>query len=307
MKRYLAVVAAIGAVGALAALVMADAHTALFKGSTTCKMCHKLMHKDLVAGFEKGGHVKAMAAVATEGAAVTDIAASPSFKKEQVAFVFGKGIREQAYLDANYKVLPAKWDVKSKSWKPQEAGDGAAQCIGCHTTGYDPAKKTYNELGVTCEACHGPGSEHTAGDTKAILHLKTLDKTKQSMVCGQCHSIGKDPTGKFAFPVGYRPGDDLTKCFVDAKPTVTGRNQQYSEFIQSSKFKAGIGCTSCHDPHGKSGLEHQLIKPINELCLSCHAAKITDMKTHAPTAAADATCATCHMHGGEHFFNKPQK
>lgn len=307
MKKYIAVVVAIGAVGALAALVMGDVHTALFKGTTTCKMCHQVMHKEVVAGYEKGGHPKAMMKADAEGATVTDITKNPAFKKEQVAFVFGKGIREQAYLDANLQVLPAKWDVASKSWKPQQAADGASQCVGCHTTGYDQVKKTYNELGVGCEACHGPGSDHTAGDKTAIVHLKAMDKVKQAMVCGQCHSVGKDPSGKFAFPVGYRPGDDLTKCFVDAKPTATGRNQQYSEFIQSKMYAVGKGCTTCHDPHGKTGLAHQLIKPINELCLSCHAAKVTDLKTHAPTAAADATCATCHMHGGEHFFKKPQK
>jgi predicted CXXCH cytochrome family protein len=179
--------------------------------------------------------------------------------------------------------------------------------VGCHTTNYDPAKKTWSETGATCESCHGPGSEHTAGDENAIVKPKTLEKPRQVMICGQCHSAGKDPSGKYAFPVGFRPGDDLTKCFVDSKPTGPGRNQQYSEFIQSKMYAEGIGCTTCHDPHGRTGLQYQLVKPVNDLCLPCHKAKITDMKTHAPTAAADATCASCHMHGGVHTFIPPKE
>ena len=307
MRKYAAISLAIVAVAVVTGLVMGDVHSALFKGATTCKMCHQVMHKDVVEGYLKTSHPKAMAKVDAEGAVVSDFGSNPAFKKDKVAFVLGKGRREQQYLDANNQVLPAKWDVATKSWKPAKAADGATQCIGCHTTGYDVVKKTYSEMGVGCEACHGPGSEHTAGDAKAVIHLKDLDKTKQAMVCGQCHSVGKDPSGKYAFPVGYRPGDDLTKCFGDAKPTAAGRNQQYSEFIQSKMFAKEIGCTTCHDPHGKSGLQHQLVKPVNDLCLGCHAAKVTDMKTHAPTAAADATCATCHMHGGVHFFKKPEK
>ncbi len=34
------------------------------------------------------------------------------------------------------------------------------KCIPCHTTGYDPEKKTYKEENVGCEACHGPGEKY---------------------------------------------------------------------------------------------------------------------------------------------------
>lgn len=35
-----------------------------------------------------------------------------------------------------------------------------SKCIPCHTTGYDPEKKTYKEENVGCEACHGPGEKY---------------------------------------------------------------------------------------------------------------------------------------------------
>jgi predicted CXXCH cytochrome family protein len=307
MRKYISILGAILAVVLLTSLVLSDVHTAEYKGSGLCKMCHKLTNKESTEAYEKTAHMKAMMKPDAEGAIVGDFENNPVFTKDKVAFVLGKGQREQAYLDANQQVLPAKWDSVAKKWRPTQAADGATQCVACHTVNCDPAKKAWTEMGVGCESCHGPGSEHNAGDANAIVKLKALDKTKQAMVCGQCHSAGKDPSGKYAHPIGYRPGDDLAKCFVDSKPTVPGRNQQYSEFVQSKMYAAGIGCTTCHDPHGKTGLKYQLVKAENDLCLECHAAKITDMKTHAPTAAADATCGSCHMHGGVHTFVKPPK
>lgn len=35
-----------------------------------------------------------------------------------------------------------------------------SKCIPCHTTGYDPDRKTYKEENVGCEACHGPGEKY---------------------------------------------------------------------------------------------------------------------------------------------------
>lgn len=307
MRKYISISGAILGVVIATTLALSDVHTAEYKGSALCKMCHQLTHKDLVAAYDKTAHPKAMTKPDAEGVIVGDFEGNPAFTKDKVAFVLGKGVREQAYLDENLQVLPAKWDAVAKKWRPTQAVDGATQCVGCHTTNYDPAKKTWSETGATCESCHGPGSEHTAGDENAIVKPKTLEKPRQVMICGQCHSAGKDPSGKYAFPVGFRPGDDLTKCFVDSKPTGPGRNQQYSEFIQSKMYAEGIGCTTCHDPHGRTGLQYQLVKPVNDLCLPCHKAKITDMKTHAPTAAADATCASCHMHGGVHTFIPPKE
>jgi predicted CXXCH cytochrome family protein len=136
------------------------------------------------------------------------------------------------------------------------------------------------------------------------VKVKDLTPSQQAMVCGQCHSAGHDTSGKCAFPRDFRPGDDLAKVFVDAKPTSPGRNQQYSEYITSKHATAGVTCVTCHDPHGTSSYPANLKKPVTELCMGCHA-KIKDQATHAPNAPADATCATCHMPNGVHTFAKP--
>jgi predicted CXXCH cytochrome family protein len=289
-----------------AAIAICDVHTAPYKATSTCMMCHKNMSKAIVEGYQKSPHSKAMAKADAEGAIVGDFSTNTVFKKDLVAYVLGSGIKEQSYMDASYKVLPATWDVKTRSWKAQEPVDGATQCIGCHTTGLDVKTNTSVQMGVGCESCHGPGGDHVSSPKKTtIVNPSTLEPAKKAMVCGQCHSVGKDLSGKYAFPIGFRPGDDLSKCLVDAKPTTAGRNQQYSEWVTSKHATMGVTCTNCHDPHNTSANEAQLKKPVTELCLGCHAAKIKDLATHAPSAPAGATCATCHMPDGRHTFAKP--
>ena len=309
MKKAALLVTAVVALVVGGRAVMSDVHTAEYKGSQVCVNCHKMLtSKTVVEGYLNSSHPKALQKPDDPGAIVSDFSKNPAFKQDKVAYVLGKGDREQDYMDANYQVLPAKWDVKAKAWKPRQAADGATQCVGCHVTNYEPVKKTYTQMGVGCESCHGPGGDHTSTMNKAkIVNPKNLDMANRNMVCGQCHSAGKDISGKYAFPVGFRPSDDLTKFFVDAKPTAPGMNQEYSEFITSKHASNGLGCTTCHNPHGATANPHMLVKPINDLCLGCHAAKIKDMKTHAPNAAADATCATCHMENGVHTFKKPVK
>ncbi|MCX6361097.1 MAG: multiheme c-type cytochrome [Armatimonadetes bacterium] len=60
-----------------------------------------------------------------------------------------------------------------------------AACIKCHTTGYGrggfvDAEKTPDLRGVTCESCHGPGSEHN-GDKEKITRVPP------ATVCTDCH------------------------------------------------------------------------------------------------------------------------
>jgi len=308
MKKTLSSLSlAAAAIAGIAWLAHADVHSAQYKGAAVCMMCHKTMSKAIVESYQNSPHAKTIQKADVEGAIVGDFSSNKAFAKEKVAYVLGSGRNEQAYLDVDYRVLPAVWDVKAKSWKPTQPVDGATQCIGCHVTGYNPADKASMQNGVGCEACHGPGGEHiSGGDKKAtIVNPKNLDKAKQAMICGQCHSVGKDPSGVYAHPVGYRPGDDLAKAFVDAKPTSAGRNQQYSEFAQGKHAQVGVTCVTCHDPHDMTSNRGQLRKPVTELCLGCHASKIKDIATHAPNAPADATCATCHMPGGGHVFSGP--
>src|SRR5262245_8229287 len=92
--------------------------------------------------------------------------------------------RYQGYLstmaDGRIYVLPAFWHVESRRWVdwkeitpiPEGAHDlrqiWNTNCFNCHGTniaqGFDVATKRYNsswtEMGIGCEACHGPGKPH---------------------------------------------------------------------------------------------------------------------------------------------------
>lgn len=84
-------------------------------------------------------------------------------------------------------------------------------CIRCHSVGgnpnYDTATKTLRtevaDLGITCEACHGPGREHIAfyqdptnryrshlqgGSDDAMVNPALASAEVSSQICGQCHS-----------------------------------------------------------------------------------------------------------------------
>lgn len=81
---------------------------------------------------------------------------------------------------------------------PQESPD----CLKCHVTGYGlpPTRfeATYKmEDGVTCEACHGPGSAY-----KKMQIMKDLEQAKQNGLiipteetCKKCHN-SESPTFK---------------------------------------------------------------------------------------------------------------
>lgn len=296
-----------------AALGVSAKRTGKYIGSAECAVCHGDTHPAIVKAHAKTMHHGAMSDASKNPKSVVAVfdADSP-IKKDQIKYVLGVGRVYQNYLDKNLMLLPAKWLVKEKKWVRQEPVDGATQCVGCHVTNFDPVSKTWKELGVGCEACHGPGGAHSESmDAKDIVNLKNLDQKKLNMVCGQCHSVGTDPSGKYAFSPTFVPGDDLDKHFKLKDPGPEAANSQYNTFLTSKHESGGQKCTSCHDTHGdKAKDEHQLRSPTNELCLGCHrmalgnTKAIGDLKSHAPTAAADATCASCHMHGGSHAFKK---
>ena len=291
------------------ALVASAKRAAKYIGSSECAVCHGDSHPAIVKAHAKTMHHSAMTDVTKNpGAIVATFDEDSPFKKSDVKYVLGAGQVYQNYLDKDLKLLPGKWLAKEQKWVRAEPVDGATQCVGCHVTNFDPESKTWTELGVGCEACHGPGDKHSQSmEAKDIMNLKKLDAQKLDMVCGQCHSTGTDLSGKYAFSPTFMPGDDLGKRFKLKDAVLGAQNSQYNAFLTSKHAAGGMKCTSCHDTHGDKD-KHQLRSPINELCLACHKMKLGDTKaipglrTHAPTAVPDVTCVACHMPAGSHAF-----
>lgn len=297
----------LGALLIIAVIVTAvHAQAPGYAKSTKCKMCHGAMHKPICDGWAKTSHAKACLEPTDENAIVADFANGAPFKKEDVKYVLGKGRNLQAYVDADFKTLPGMWDVKKKKWAKQEVVDASNQCIGCHSTGFDAASKTWSEKGVGCESCHGNGAQHAEmGAKDKIVNPANLQGDKKNAVCAQCHARGTDTTKKFAWPTTWKYGDPIEPAFVLASVVPGAQNQQYNEMKASKHFAAGLTCTTCHESHGvKTDQPDQLKKPVNDLCYGCHA-NIKEEKDH-PAVPENATCAMCHMPQGMHTFKAPE-
>ena len=171
------------------------------------------------------------------------------------------------------------------------------RCFSCHSLGanvggrLDTSKTT---LGVTCEACHGPGLKHV-----------------QAMEASQLQQgIGDEEGRQLIFNSGsLSPGDSVDFCgschgtWQDAKLAhVTGvanvRVQAYR--LMSSRCwgdgDARLTCITCHNPHEPLSKD---AGGYDSKCLACHLASpaAKPEKDHPGAACPVATkdCITCHM------------
>ena len=174
------------------------------------------------------------------------------------------------------------WTGPYKNWN--------ARCAECHATGfeknYDSATRRYrstqSEIGVGCEACHGPGSAHLewAQSPEAWKPMPGLDTHgfTQSFAgteatiqqCATCHSR-REAHGD-ASPLPGTPYHDayglslLQPGLYHADGQILDEVYVYGSFLQAKKFSRGVSCLNCHDAHSA--------KPPaegNAICTQCHA------------------------------------
>jgi predicted CXXCH cytochrome family protein len=234
--------------------------------------------------------------------------------------------RYQQYLARegdSYWRLPVAWHVEEGRWFPMtsaflfaDPSDHATDvpgrpvygggdfdrhvtrwndnCVFCHNVapnpGRDPATgrfaTTTAELGIACEACHGPGAEHVArnadpfrrwalasGDRAdpTIVNPSRLSPARAADLCGRCHgqriADRIDPLLEHGEP--FVPGDDLAiessplwrdtplhgdreafaaRFWDDGTPRLTA--YEYQGLLQSPCAMRGpLTCTSCHGMH----------------------------------------------------------
>jgi len=242
--------------------------------------------------------------------------------------------RYQGYLSTlsggRIYVLPVFWHISTRRWVDWKEitpiPDGAhdirqiwnANCFNCHGTnivqGYDVAGKkfasTWTEMGIGCEACHGPGRQHVAlmeawekdpsskpnydnssksrqlSDILKIFSVKSSEPRRIYDTCAYCHGNkrsvfvgfkGGDRYADYAMPFRISdpiPDNDLQGEFwPDGRPNRFNRPQALT---LSGCFKAGaIACTNCHVAHGSRN-EFSLKVNISQgrngdaLCTQCH-------------------------------------
>jgi len=225
------------------------------------------------------------------------------------------------------QATPVSMGRQGDSWQKR--------CMGCHVTGLTTVTTNASgeylgsvgngiqELGVGCEACHGPGGDHianTTADDKKILNPARLDQDRANEVCGGCHNRGKSkPNNTYGYPwqddtnTPWIPGagNRVRDFYTDGAGywpdgwSSKSHHQQWLDFTRGGHNLAGLRCSTCHDPHSNASGDHQLYLPNddNTACVSCH----TEFSTEAATTAhthhpfdpdgPDATsrCTKCHI------------
>ncbi|MGA9435882.1 MAG: multiheme c-type cytochrome [Roseobacter sp.] len=212
------------------------------------------------------------------------------------------------------------WTGPYKNWN--------ARCAECHATGfeknYSPVDLTYSsvqaEIGVGCEACHGPGSAHldwAAGKelaepfTGLSEYALKIDNSAGGEVvlqqCATCHSrreahfqgnpVPGTPYGDAYSLALLRPGS------YHADGQILDEVYVYGSFLQSKMYAKGVTCSNCHDAHTA-----ELKADGNGVCTQCHspagnpsfptlANKIYDDPSHHfhEVGTEGAQCKSCHM------------
>ncbi|NOD67339.1 cytochrome c3 family protein [Ruegeria sp. HKCCD7303] len=210
------------------------------------------------------------------------------------------------------------WTGPYKNWN--------SRCAECHATGfeknYSAETKSYSsqqvEIGVGCEACHGPGSAHidwvkgqgaseNLGPSGFLISWGKGQTEAEIQQCAGCHSRREahgdgNPLPGTPFhdaynlallrPGSYHPdGQILDEVYV------------YGSFLQSKMYAQGVGCMNCHEPHSA-----KLKAEGNGVCTQCHSpagnpdfptltAKEYDTPAHHnhPENSDGAQCKSCHM------------
>lgn len=256
-----------------------------------------------------------------------------AFTEDDIEFVVGSGRYIQRYLyevDRNeYMVFPAEWNVVEGKWQPYTlaetwpdvAYDWNQKCAGCHTTGLNPDRGRWEDDGVQCEACHGPGSVHAeiADDADDDLNDETLLEIRGAIIansdpqiCGQCHSQGTDSTSNRPYPVEYRPGDDLNQSFSLAAPEdsahwrasghAASQNMQFNEWLLSGHANALVSLTSSDYAEDSCLACHSSDYQWTERLRAAHEAGeregSTPQSLTLATAKVGVTCSSCHEQHG---------
>ncbi|HKZ55256.1 MAG TPA: multiheme c-type cytochrome [Anaerolineales bacterium] len=263
-----------------------------YVGSQTCSGCHG----ELDETFKKSGHAWKLNPV-VDGQPpdypFTELAGPPEgYTWDDISYVIGGYSWKARFVDkSGYIITGADADAttqynfpnpylgKEAGWVKYKAGEKEVpyDCGSCHTTGYNPEGHqddmpgivgTWAEPGITCERCHGPGSQHAANPRGVTLAVE-----RDPELCGACHRRG---------------GVEA----VNAKDGFIEHHEQYEELFQSKHV--ALDCVLCHNPHTLVvQLRQEAVQTTRTACENCHfrQARYQDSQIHPNVA----TCVDCHM------------
>jgi hypothetical protein len=182
-----------------------------------------------------------------------------------------------------------QYNLEDSSWVAYHFGEDKKYnygCFQCHTTGPSPEGSwngvpddslgTFNEPGIRCEGCHGPGSDHVSNPT---THPPIQGDDLKLNRCGECHQRG-GATNNIPASGGY-----------------IRHHEQINEF-RASRHGDGnnpdLTCASCHEAHVP--LRYPDATPeegLSATCQTCHNPADYPVLVNGVQKSID--CVDCHM------------
>ncbi len=225
------------------------------------------------------------------------------------------------------EVKAPDWAKTRHSFIFREGVEGAnsdhygANCIGCHSVGYDANAKAVNggfddvakKLGWTlphpeagvyktlpdelknlgdiqCENCHGPGSQHVKSGGNVI----EISVSKNSNTCAVCHDApthhikqGEWVNSRHAVVTREASGAGHESCV--GCHTGNGFIDSVNQVTPPDTAYSSVSCNSCHEPHGQTKGEKSahLVRNLTAVTLK-DGTKITEGGT-------GLLCMNCHQ------------
>jgi hypothetical protein len=245
-----------------------------------------------------------------------------------------------------YRRLPLLWHVGEARWmhlngvflEPDDpdweahASTWNANCIFCHNTGPEPrladarassletqsSLSRVGELGIACEACHGPGAKHVArlgspleryaaelddacghdGSDLAVVHPDEVGQMEALALCGQCHSqrLPRAPEKLWQFldsgPT-YRPGDELAEHVLPITRETASPDPATPALFRERFWGDGTARLTAYEYLGIT--QSPCLKGGRMTCGSCHALHAGDVAGNIqPELRGDQACTQCH-------------
>lgn len=232
--------------------------------------------------------------------------------------------------------FPFTWLIPEKRWVPRNTTfirppDTVHRsevwnvvCSRCHATGPEPRPNSVErtldtrvaELGISCEACHGPGEKHVRARQAArheprpdaatlareIVQPGKLPAVRSGQVCGFCHSMKWIPNSERWMEHGFtfRPGDDLetTTPIIRAAdtnrpPALAAYLAQNPELLSSFFWSDGMVRVSGREYNGM--IESPCYRGHQMSCVSCHSLHESDPAGQMARNRTDhRACTQCH-------------
>jgi DmsE family decaheme c-type cytochrome len=180
----------------------------------------------------------------------------------------------------------------------QKGKEAEAICASCHGDGTAHAEAGGEKTKIVrptgragaeiCLGCHDATSatSTTSANSAHASFRNGVHAQDEAVNCLSCHTIhAADPKERHLLKAN--PSALCATCHADVAASF--RNKPYAHKIG----RAGMECSSCHDPHGLPQKALRMTRAEEMPCLSCHAEKRGPFVYEHP-GGGTATCVTCH-------------